>query len=380
MDRAGPRVGMLCSTYGEVDGILDYATGLGEALARMHGLHVKLVLRRSGGWSTRRLGASPAPERAVTGLAVALLDCDAVMLHYNPFSWGRWGFAPWLAPSLTRLRLCRPELALGVVVHERYVPLGDVRATTMGIWQWMQFHAVLRAATVAFGSTDPWTIALRAETRAPVARLPICSNLPDARSHRAAARAHLKLDRATLCVTTFGTRHSTRLTGHVERAVGGMARAGLPIALLNLGANAPVFPGVEDAVRVIAPGRLPASEISECLAASDLYLAPFVDGASPRRTTLMAALQHGLPIVGTDGSMTGPTMRSAREALTLTPAADADAFAAAALGLALDPERRARQGAAARRLYERDHDWPVACEVALAGLSAGRRREPRSSV
>ncbi|MEA2372964.1 MAG: hypothetical protein QOH12_3358 [Solirubrobacteraceae bacterium] len=363
---------MVCSTRSYNDGILDYAVGLGDALARLHGLSIELVVRRASGWKTRELGGGDSSERGASSLVSAVSDADAVLLHYNPFSWGRWGFAPRLAPSLAGLRLRRPELVLGVVFHERYVDLGGVRGTAMGAWQRVQFHAVLRTATAAFASTDAWTAALRHQTRVPAAKIPICSNLPDVRGRREFARTRLELDPSTFCVATFGIRHVTRLDGHVEHAVSAIASSGMPVALLNLGAHPPAFPEIERSVRVISPGRLDAPAVAECLTAADLYLAPFVDGVSSRRTTLMAALQHGIAVVGTDGTMTGPAMRSARDAFMLTPAADAVAFGEAALHLALDQRRRERQGAAGRRFYEQHHDWPVACDVALEVLNAGR--------
>jgi len=365
---------MVCSTREDVDGILDYAHGLGESLALLHPVTVDLVVRRSGGWSSRRLGAGGGAERPAPSLAAALYGSDAVLLHYNPFSWGRWGFAPWLAPALACLRLRRPELALGVFFHERYLDMTDARSTAMGSWQRLQFHAILRCATAAFASIDTWTTTLRRQTRARVAQLPICSNVPDARGARDAARAELGLDDSTLAVAIFGMSHPARLTDHIERAVRAIAAAEPRVALLNLGANPPPFARLKAVLPVIAPGRLDAEALARHLSAADLYLAPFIDGVSSRRTTLMAALQHGIAVVGTDGPLTDPGLRAAHEALTLTAVADPDAFARAALGLAADPAGRAQQGDAGRRLYERSHDWPVACRVVLHVLGIGTSR------
>ncbi len=364
------RLAMVCSTCSAVDGILDYACRLGEAMAELHGLPVDLVLRRGRDWSVKPLGRRPAREDYAPDLDVALDESDALMLHYNPFSWGRRGFAPWLVPAIARVRRRRPGVAVAVMVHERYVDMHDARSIVMGGWQRLQFLALLRTATTAFASTDRWAHAIRRQTRAPVTQLPIGSNLPDARGARGDARKRLELDETALAVAVFGTNHPTRLTGHIESAVKAIASGIGSMTVLNLGADPPRLSGLSDPrVRVIAPGRLEASDVAELLAAADLYLAPFADGVSARRTTLMAALQHALPVVGTDGELTDPALRSARDALLLTPTSDADAFAAAACTLVADPNRRARQGAAARRLYETRYDFPIACKVALAGLT-----------
>lgn len=366
---------MVCATRDSTDGIVDYASGLGDAMTDLHGATVELVLSRAaGGWSTRALGVDGATEHPAAGLPQAVAGCDALLLHYNPFSWGRWGFAPSLVTTLARLHRRRPELAIGIMVHERYLHMHDVRSTAMGTWQRIQFHGVLRSATAAFASIELWTRDLRRQTHVPVAQLPICSNVPDARARRDAVRARLELPPATLAVAAFGGRHPARLTSYMERAANAIAGAGQAVVMLNLGAEPPQLPGLDgSAIRVVTPGRLDRMAVAEHLAAADLYLAPFVDGVSSRRTTVMAALQHALPVVGTDGSSTDPAMRAAREALLLTPAADAGAFAAAALELASDPARRARQASAGRLLYETSHDWPIACRVALDGLGMPAR-------
>jgi glycosyltransferase involved in cell wall biosynthesis len=364
-----PRVGMVCATRTSVDAILDYATNLGEAMATLHRLDVDIVVRARDGWSVRRLGPSRGAERRARSLDEALAHVDALILHYNPFSWGRRGFAPDLVPMLARLRRRRPRVVIGILAHERYVDMHGLRWTLMGGWQRVQFLAVLRFADVAWSSIEAWTESLRAQTRGRVAQIPISSNLPDRRGARLATRERLGIDGSRLVVAAFGTDHPSRLMGHIEGAVDAIAASGRPVTLLNLGAGAPpVTVRVAD-VTVLAPGRLDASAVAEHLAAADLYLAPFVDGVSARRTTLMAAMQHGLPIVGTDGPLTDTAMRDAREALVLTPSVDLTGFVAAVRALAAKPEQRARRGAAARRLYEARFDWPVACRVALSGLT-----------
>jgi glycosyltransferase involved in cell wall biosynthesis len=364
-----PSVAMVCATRTSVDGILDYAGGLGKALATLYGLDVKMVVRRSTGWSIRQLKPGDGAEIRARSLHDALERVEALILHYNPFSWGRRGFAPELVPLLARLRRRRRRLVVGILAHERYVDMHGLRWTLMGGWQRVQFLAILRFADVAWSSTETWTEILRGQTSARVAQIPICSSLPDRRAARTSSRQQLGVDESTLVVAAFGTNHPSRLISHVELAVAAMAGAGLRVTLLNLGAGAPPITVPASGVRVVAPGRLDASSLAEHLAAADLYLAPFVDGVSARRTTLMAALQHALPVAGTYGHLTDTIMRNARDALLLTPSADGAAFAAAACDLASDPDQRARRGGAARRFYETRFDWPIACRVALSGLT-----------
>jgi len=61
--------------------------------------------------------------------------------------------------------------------------------------------------------------------------------------------------------------------------------------------------------RVFAPGGLPASEVSCHLAACDLLVQPYPDGISSRRTSSMAGLALGIPIVTNEGPLSEPLWR-----------------------------------------------------------------------
>ena len=65
---------------------------------------------------------------------------DAVLVQYNPFSYGRWGFAPWLVALTWALRLRRREPRIALMVHEPYVPMITWRSTVMGLWQRAQLR------------------------------------------------------------------------------------------------------------------------------------------------------------------------------------------------------------------------------------------------
>jgi glycosyltransferase involved in cell wall biosynthesis len=102
--------------------------------------------------------------------------------------------------------------------------------------------------------------------------------------------------------------------------------------------------------RVIAPGPLPAPAIAEYLRACDLMIQPYPDGASGRRTTLMAALANGVPVVTTIGALSEPVWLDG--AVATAPAGDPEGLARLALDLLDRPERRTELGRAGRRLYE----------------------------
>jgi glycosyltransferase involved in cell wall biosynthesis len=332
----------------EVDGIRDYSERLAEELSRRSvDVDLRLSWRGAASWA----------------------DADAVVLQYSPFNFGRWGFAPRLPAELLALRSKADRPALAVMVHEPYVPMDSWRGALMGAWQRFQLTAVRLGADAVFASIDTWASRLaRQRPRRPTRHLPVASNLPDMRSRRAEARARLGIEEGTLVLSALGGGHPSWLGGYVAEAANAVAARGGPVRLLCMGADAPAPPGLGAEVDVYRPGRVEAGELSEALAASDLFLAPLIDGVSTRRGSMMAALQHGLPIVGTAGPLTDAILRRPGSGLSLTAVGDRGAFAAAVLALSADADARESSGAASRRLYERNFDWPVVAETLLSAL------------
>lgn len=118
--------------------------------------------------------------------------------------------------------------------------------------------------------------------------------------------------------------------------------------------------------------RQTAAGISRLLASSDLCLAPIADGVSTRRTTVMAALAHALPIVGTDGICTDDVLRQA-DACRLSAAEDGGALVRNLEALVTDADRRRRMSRAARTLFEERFTWDRIAGAYVAHLSGNAR-------
>ena len=286
-----------------------------------------------------------------------------LFIEYNPFSYGRWGFAPWLIAAVARHKRRGGSLAL--MIHEPYVPVTSARSAAMGAWQRVQLILLRRGADAVFTSIEGWAgTKLFGRVGVPGVHLPLGSALSDSRYDRESRRRALLGPHSprTLVLAALGTGHPGRLDDYVVAATNTVAASlSTPLALLNLGAGAVPLNGVSDGVVVITPGALPEQELASYLAAADIFLAPFSDGVSTRRSTLMAALQHALAVVATDGFLTDSMLREARGALTLAPL-DREAYAAAAVRLASDDTARSRQAQAGRALYEKHFDWLVLAE------------------
>jgi glycosyltransferase involved in cell wall biosynthesis len=285
---------------------------------------------------------------------------DAVLLQYNPFSYGHRGIAPRLPPHWRRVAASAGRAV--VVVHEPYVAASSPRFAALQALHRAQLHAVLEAADAVVA---PSADAAR-RTGGEVQVIPVGSNLPDRLSERRAGRQALGVRPGETLVATFSASDAGRSARAARDAVRAIAARVGPVLLLRLGRAPEPLDDLGDPVRVIISGPLPPQRVASLLATADLFLAPYADGVTTRRTTLMAALQHGLPVVGTD------TGRS-DEVLVRSPAIaraplDAATFAGVAAELAADRGRLEAMSMAARALYLEEFAWDVIAQRYLALL------------
>jgi glycosyltransferase involved in cell wall biosynthesis len=362
-----PSIQRLAIVYGEsgseVDAIRDASFLLADAL-RAEGLDVDLyVKRRRGSKAAGPVQAAAAKTTPRDLSARKLASYDGVLVQYNPFSYGRWGFAPGLPAKLLRLRRAkRPKI--GLVVHEPYVPMLNWRSFLMGCWQRAQLLALRATSDVAFASIERWVADLKtSHPRRPTFHLPMGSTLPCRPDARPAERERLEIGEGELVLAAFGTAHPSRMVHLVGAAANAVARDVGRVLVLNLGADAPPIRDLDDRVRLRQPGGLPADDVARLLASADIYLAPFIDGVSTRRTTVMAALQHGVPVVGTDGLLTDQLLREGP--IVLTPVGRPELFAPAVVGLARDTRKRLELSEKSATFYRTMFSWPVLAKRVL---------------
>jgi glycosyltransferase involved in cell wall biosynthesis len=101
--------------------------------------------------------------------------------------------------------------------------------------------------------------------------------------------------------------------------------------------------------RAIAMGSLGAADIARHIAACDAMLQPYPDGASSRRTSLMAGLALGRAVVTNEGPLSEPIWRESN-AVKLATTLPRD-MRASMLDLIESPHARVQLGARARDLY-----------------------------
>lgn len=277
---------------------------------------------------------------------------DWLVVQFNQFSYGRWGFNPFLPLALRDVRRSTPEVNIAWIAHEDFMPATSLKAALMHCWQRWQFRALGQASDRIFFSIEPWVRKYGPWfPNTPVHHLPIGSNMPFVDEDPTPLRTELDL-LDSFVVGLFGTLRA-RLLDHIDAAVQTLAKEESNVVLLYVGPDGAALRNRLPDARLLDAGRLPAEDVSRHLSIMDIHLTPFIDGVSTRRGSFMAGLQHAVPTVATDGELTDPLLRNAQEqAFLLRPTDDPDAFASAAVSLLQNPTRRQRMGREGLRLYD----------------------------
>lgn len=316
---------------------------------REHGFQVHPATFQPGGLRSLSLDLDrfPAPRR--------------LLVQYAPQAFGARGmnvaFAAWV------LRRARAGDDVRVMFHEPYFPfvLRRPQRNLISVANRAMAAMLLRAARRAYVSTPAWEELLRPWAPAALGRmrwLPIPATVPRVDDPEAVALLRARLrggDPERRVVGHFGT-YGAMVAPLLEPAL--LAILGEPshATAVLLGEGGPGFAArLERAVpalrgRIVAPGWLPPEGVSAHLQACDVAVQPYPDGASARRTTLMAALANGVPVVTTGGRFTEPVW--AESPVVLVPAGDPSDLAAAALDLLDDRARRMRIADASRAFYD----------------------------
>lgn len=305
------------------------------------------VHRLAGGFGMRGLSI-------VSAALAQLPDSTRILVQYVPQAYGWKGmnvpFCLWLA---------RRRLPVWVLYHEVAYPFQwsqrphrNVLAVVTRAMAWI----VANAATRIFVSIPSW-ISMLPRGRS-IEWLPIPSTIPTSVNAEAVAAVRNRLAPAHpegVLIGHFGT-YGVHIAPLLHEILPVLLMADPRRSILLLGGGglrfqrrfADAFPQL--ASRIAAPGVLPAHAVSTHLAACDLVIQPYADGVSARRTSMMAGLALGLPILTTAGHLT-ESLWAESGAVGLVPAFVTKEFLREAEALLGDPARLKDLGSRAAALY-----------------------------
>jgi hypothetical protein len=281
------------------------------------------------------------------------------------------------------LPLCRWLLALGragadvrVMFHEPYFYFSwHPLRSGLAVVQRLMAAVLLRAARRAYVATDQWRryLAPYAPAGTTFTVLPIPSTLPCTPPPGAVAGWRARFGGSgNPVVVHFGT-YGDHVARMLRPLIPLLLREQERVRLACIGRGSESFvaaiavddPGL--GARVVAAGGLAPADAAAAIAAGDVALQPFPDGITTRRTSAMAPLCLGVPLVTSRGFLTEDVWS---DAVGLCPASDVPAHAAAVGRLLADPSARQSLGAAGKRLYAERFALERTVETLLTDLKA----------
>ena len=382
------RLGLVSAAYPpDLDGIGDYTWWMARALAISDDVEKPVVVFTRDGSDHK---ASPGvkvseffnPQRAKTvSRLLASLEredrdeerpLDWLVLQYNPFSWGRRGYCPWVPSTLRRLRQSGSATRLAVMFHETTIPKWPWRFSLMFAWQYPIFRNVCRIADMAFVSTTRWIPQVRrAATGLPIHHLPVGSNIPLCNVSRDEARMKLGIERDATVLGVFGGAHISRRLDWIAATVAEAKRThpGRRTALLYIGPEGRAMRRALGDSDLIDCGALPPEEVGCRLRALDAAISPFLDGVSTRRGSVMAFLQHGIPIATNQSSWTDELFRQATPpGLLVSSARSAMAFAAETAGWLDRLQTGKVPDLQVSNFYDQNFNWRIIADTMMRHL------------
>jgi glycosyltransferase involved in cell wall biosynthesis len=216
-----------------------------------------------------------------------------------------------------------------------------------------------------------------------IARVPITAE------RRHALRAEFGVSPDTFLIGFFGFVNLTKGLDTLFEAVRILRDQDVPVKLLiiggSLGASDPYNAVYQEHLQriiyrlrldsediLLNTGYLAAADTSHALATCDAMALPFADGVSLRRASMLAALDHGLPVVTTYPKLPTPEIQDSN-AMLLVPPEDPPALSQALRRLHADRALADTLGTAAHN-FARRFSWPIIAEHTLAVYKAACQR------
>lgn len=353
-------------------GVGDYTAMLGQHLAK-RGIAITVVTTKSPATANSVLSVDrciPAWDwRAWWALDRRCGEADVVHIQYQTAAYGLHP-AINLWPWWLRRRRRRPKVV--TTFHDLRVPYLFPKAGPVRWWVTLALARGSDAVTVT-NAADENRLRAAGLGATRLRRIPLGNNIPVSPPpgyDRTAWRARLGVEEAGGLLVHFGFLNSSKGCETLVEALERLRRAGTPVRLLMVGGrtgdadptNAAYAAHIEELVArhgveedIIWTDFVSPADVSAHLLAGDAAVLPYRDGASLRRTTLITALAHGLPVITTRPDHPVAELRDGNN-IVLVPPDDPAALARAAVRVLSRDDTRRRLGRGAQILAAA-FDW-----------------------
>ncbi len=296
-------------------GVGDYSINLATNFQTLCNLDVNLIVESSCQASSQPVLILPLVENwSKTDLQNLFNQLQQenvrnVILQYTP-----WLYSP-QGCNLSLInfwRQCAQQFNALLIVHETYSWFLKYPGTWgVGLLQQYVLRSLIRSSHDVFSASELYLKRLKRFSNHPdkIHYLPIPSNIspkPQSLAQKQKLRHKLGISPQQIVLTLFGCRGSIYpdWLSILDRR---LSELNYSVVWLLLG-DAQKLP-LSFNNPALRPGYLNQIELSHYLQISDLMLMPHEFGISAKRTSLMSAIQHGLPVVGTDGMLTDSFFR-----------------------------------------------------------------------
>jgi glycosyltransferase involved in cell wall biosynthesis len=370
------KIGLITGEYPpQQGGVGDFTRELAQAFsAAGHEAHV-ITGRGKHEAGGKRQEDGIAVHRAITSWGIGcwtpIADIaqherlDVFNVQYEPAAYAMHIGVNFLPGSWARRKIKAPIVT---TFHDLLVPYLFPKA---GPLRWKVVEYLARhseAVIVTNGEDHARLIDLRPQV------IPIGSNIDPALAgefDRAAERARWGIQPTEHALGYFGFLSLSKGGSDLMQALKSLSDRDVPAKLLLIGGrtgssdptNAAYATQVERLIeslgvkdRVISTGYLDPAKVSRALFSCDVMLLPYVDGASLRRGSLLAAIAHGRAIVTTEPRYPIEGLTNGESVVFVRPGDPAD-LAAAVQQVVIDPNLRARlqaKASEAAKLYTWD--------------------------
>lgn len=289
------------------------------------------------------------------GEVFALPEHSRVLVQYVPHAFGAKTMNLPLCAAVAELS---QRFKVDVMFHEVAMPMGrrlPIKWNIAGAVHRMMARMLVASAERVLSSTAAWTPLLQPMCRQgqPILLCPVPSNIPPCSDQKA--------------IDALRASHGERLVGHFGGAHDWVRDQLLHAveAILEDESAKFVFIGrgsssagrwVADRLphrsgRIIATGDLSSEDVAAHIAACAVMLIPFVDGVTTRRSSAMAALAAGVPLLTTRGDLTEDIWTELAAACLIPVDQTAD-LAKFALAIGSDEDVRSALGRCGKMVYD----------------------------
>ncbi|MEW5957584.1 MAG: glycosyltransferase family 4 protein [Chloroflexota bacterium] len=297
---------------------------------------------------------------------------DVLHIQYQAAAFDLGGWVNWLPWFLKRRRRAT---RLVTTFHDLRIPYIFPK---VGPFRWRSILALAQHsdAVICTNRADLQTLQQALDSPPQLAHIPLGSNAdpqPPADFDRLAWRSRYRAGVDTLLLAYFGFLNVSKGGEELIEALAGLRQQGIDARLVLIGGevghadptNRAYAQQVQALIErrglagfVFRTGYIDLPQVSANLLAADAVVMPYRDGVSFRRTTLIAALRHGCPVVSTTPADPGliPEIRPG-ENMLLAPPGDAAGLAETIAALAGAAALREKLAKGAKQLGEL-FEWP----------------------